>query len=253
MRSNHLTVREKSIVAGLYLSKFDVAGLRFLGFNSFKEAFNVIGLTLGVRAQSIHNYRDEFDPLFPNARLGWHKRKTRDYCKVIYEKYKDFDIDTLSEILKRSLYKNSDIDILAEQTQEIDNELNPSFAKRLITGQAAENYFVKHFSTIERFSGYHIEDTTLLGCGFDYKLTLGAEFNYLAVEVKGVNDFHGTISLTQKEYSVASILRDRYFLFVVKNFKESPIYELHGNPLQSNLDFIKNERKVIQITWNANI
>ena len=43
-----LTLREKSILAGLYLSKFDVEGLKVLGFGSFTEAFNVIGLALNV-------------------------------------------------------------------------------------------------------------------------------------------------------------------------------------------------------------
>ena len=74
-----LTLREKSILAGLYLSKFDAEGLKFLGFDNFTEAFNVIGLGLGVQPASVKNYRDEFDPLFPNERQGWHKREIRKY------------------------------------------------------------------------------------------------------------------------------------------------------------------------------
>jgi len=253
MNENLLTVREKTIIAGLYLSKFDSDGFRYLGFKSFKEAFNVIGLALGVPPKSIQNYRDEFDPLFPNVRLGWHKRKTRDYCKAVYEKYKYFDMDTLSIILKKSLYKNPDIDLLLEQTVEVDVGLETSFAKRLITGQAAENYFINNFQKIETFFGYSMEDTTNLGCGFDFKLSSITEYNFLAIEVKGVNELHGTISLTQKEHAVAKILGDRYFLFVVKNFKESPIHELYNNPLNSSLLFTKNERKVIQTIWNSQI
>lgn len=253
MIENYLTVREKTIIAGLYLSKFDSDGFRYLGFNSFKEAFNIIGLALGTSPKSIQNYRDEFDPLFPNARLGWHKRTTRDYCKKVYDKYKDFDMDTLSIILKRSLYKNPDIDMLLEQTMEVGVELETSFAKRLITGQAAEKYFINKFPTIEKFFGYSIEDTTSLGCGFDFKLSSKTEYKFLAIEVKGVNEIHGTISLTQKEYAVAEMLGDRYYLFVVTNFKESPVHELYNNPLKSSLSFTKNERKVIQTTWNSQI
>lgn len=60
MRMKQMSSRDKSILAGLYLSKFNSEGLRRLGFDSFTEAFNVIGLALGVRPASVKNYRDEF-------------------------------------------------------------------------------------------------------------------------------------------------------------------------------------------------
>ncbi len=55
-----MTTRDKLILAGLYLSKFDAAGLQRLGFESFMEAFNVIGYALGGKPARIKNYRDEF-------------------------------------------------------------------------------------------------------------------------------------------------------------------------------------------------
>jgi hypothetical protein len=42
-----IPVREKPVLTGLYLSKYDAAGLKKLGFESFVEAFNVIGYALG--------------------------------------------------------------------------------------------------------------------------------------------------------------------------------------------------------------
>jgi len=36
-------VREKSILTGMYLSKFDQRGLKELGCKSFREARNIIG------------------------------------------------------------------------------------------------------------------------------------------------------------------------------------------------------------------
>ena len=87
MQTKKMTRREKSVLAGLFLSKFDFEGLKFLGFDNFTEAFNVIGLALGVQPASIKNYRDEFDPLFPNERRGWHKREIRKYCKDIYDAF----------------------------------------------------------------------------------------------------------------------------------------------------------------------
>ena len=79
-----IATRQKLILSGLYLSKYDSQGLKSLGLDSFAEAFNVIGYALGARPASIKNYRDEFDPLFPNQRKGWHKRATRDYCLEIF-------------------------------------------------------------------------------------------------------------------------------------------------------------------------
>jgi len=66
--------RAKSILTGLYLSKYSQEGLKELGFKSFQEAFNVLGFSLSSKPASLKNYRDEFDPLFPNNRKGWHKR-----------------------------------------------------------------------------------------------------------------------------------------------------------------------------------
>lgn len=56
--------RDKLILCGLFLSKFDTFGLKKLGFSSFTEAFNVLGYALEAKAMNIKNYRDEFDPYF---------------------------------------------------------------------------------------------------------------------------------------------------------------------------------------------
>ena len=85
LSSQRIATREKLILAGLYLSKYDSLGLKKLGLKSFVEAFNVIGYAMGSRPASIKNYRDEFDPLFPNRRKGWHKRPIRDYCLKVFE------------------------------------------------------------------------------------------------------------------------------------------------------------------------
>src|ERR1700675_3034932 len=95
-----IAAREKLILAGLYLSKYDAAGLKKLGFESFLEAFNVIGYALGSKPASIKNYRDEFDPLISKRRKGWHKRPTREYCLKIFEEYKGLDLETFSGLIK---------------------------------------------------------------------------------------------------------------------------------------------------------
>ncbi|MDP2820876.1 MAG: DUF3883 domain-containing protein [bacterium] len=244
-----LTLREKSILAGLYLSKFDAEGLKFLGFDNFTEAFNVIGLALGVKPASVKNYRDEFDPLFPNERQGWHKREIRPYCKNIYNSFNALDITNFSNLLKEIIYENHELDVLMEQIAKKEDK-ESSFAKRLITGQAAEHYFKENYIKIDVFKDYQIEDTTKHGCGFDFKLyTPNSEF--LGVEVKGLNNSNGNIALTSKEYSVAQMLGGRYFLFIVKNFKEIPFHDYFQNPLNSKLKFNRIEMTIKQISWNT--
>ena len=68
LNPQRISSREKLILTGLFLSKYDKLGLRRLGFETFLEAFNVVGYALGGKPASIKNYRDEFDPLFPNRR-----------------------------------------------------------------------------------------------------------------------------------------------------------------------------------------
>ena len=58
--------RDKAILMGLFLSRFDKQALNSFGFTGFRQAYNVLGLSIGVKPNSINNYRDEFDPYFPN-------------------------------------------------------------------------------------------------------------------------------------------------------------------------------------------
>src|SRR2546427_11822767 len=100
LNPERIPTREKLIISGLYLSKYDSAGLRKLGFESFLEAFNVVGYALGSKPASIKNYRDEFDPLVSKRRKGWHKRPTREYCLKIFQNYKDLDFETFTGLIR---------------------------------------------------------------------------------------------------------------------------------------------------------
>ncbi len=243
-----IPTREKLILTGLYLSKYDTAGVKKLGFNSFLEAFNVIGYALGQKPASIKNYRDEFDPFFPNKREGWHKRPTREYCLEVFEDYKGLDFATFTSLVKSFAgYDENAWSEVEARPKKGDGE--SQFAKRLVTGLAAERYFESVRCTLPDFKGCSIENTTQLGCGYDFRLSPAAPGDFLAVEVKGLMDQTGGISLTPKEYGVASILASRFFLFVVKNFRESPFHAIYQNPLATALKFRKKERVTVHVSW----
>src|SRR6266436_320671 len=248
LNSQRIATREKLILVGLYLSKYDSLGLRKLGFGSFVEAFNVIGYALGSKPASIKNYRDEFDPLFPNRRKGWHKRQTRDYCLKVFKEYKNLDLESFCGLVKS--FVGYDENVWSQvQTKEEREESESHFAKRLITGLAAEQYFESVHPSLLEFEGYAVENTTRLGCGYDFRLRKEKEKDFLVVEVKGLKERVGNLSLTPKEHEIASTFGDRFFLFVVKNFQESPFHEIFQNPLSSRLQFTKKEIVTVQISW----
>ena len=247
-----ISSREKLILAGLYLSKYDSFGLKKLGFESFQEAFNVIGYGLGSRPASIKNYRDEFDPLFPNKRQGWHKRPRRAYCVEIYKKYKDLDVETFSALLK-SFVGHDENTLSISESKEEKAEGDSLFAKRLITGLAAEHYFEAIQPKLPEFKDYTLENTTRLGCGYDFRLARKSDDQFLAVEVKGLQDRTGSLALTPKEYEMASSLSERFFLFVVKNFRDLPVHDIYRNPLSSSLTFTRKESVVVRVSWSASV
>lgn len=241
--------REKSILTGLYLSKFSKNAISELGFKSYQEAFNVLGFSLGTKPSSIKNYRDEFDPLLPNHRKGWHKRTIRGYCKELYDDFKALNFIDFSELIKSFYIENYEIEKIIKN--ETKRDYAESVAKRLATGRAAEEYFKIEYKNIEEFSLFNITDTTQLACGFDYKLSNVTDF--YCIEVKGLNEKKGSVQLTEKEFNVAKNLKSKYCLFLVTNFKEKPVYNFIFDPLHSSLKFNKIERKVTQISYNTTI
>lgn len=70
---------QKEMLAGLFLSKFNTeeskAGLERLGYDTFQDAYKGLAELVGGTPLSVRNYRDEFDPVFPNGRTGYNMRK----------------------------------------------------------------------------------------------------------------------------------------------------------------------------------
>lgn len=242
-----LTIREKAIICGLFLSKFDSEGLTKLGFTTFKEAFNVLGLAIHSKPASIKNYRDELDPLFPNARRGWHKRELRGHCQKIYEIYRDYDLEDMAFLVSNITHCS-----LTSNIEEKDSE-SESFAKRLLTGRAAENFFLVNYRDEPEFALSDVIDVTQSGCGFDFRMQYNGTSAFEAVEVKGIRQEAGRISLTSKEHSIADIFGNRYYLYIVKNFDEKPYAVKYRNPLRTGIAFDRIERKITQISWSTKL
>jgi len=215
-----------------------------------------MGYALGGKPALIKNYMQEFDPLFPNSRQGWHKRQMRDHCREAYERFGLLSLPEFYRLLSPLLLNRvkplpDGMDELAALDEEkLENE---SFSKRLITGAAAEGFFESSFAKIADFTGHILTNVTRFGCGFDYRLQPANSRPFLAVEVKGIAAASGEIMMTSKEYQVAEYLGNRYFLCVVRNFTEKPVISLFQNPLDQGLGFIHRERQQTSLTWHAKI
>lgn len=94
---------------------------------------------------------------------------------------------------------------------------------------------------------------TQYGCGFDFQLRKSGAVDFLAVEVKGLNDSCGAIALTEKEHRVATSLSNKFYLFVVRNFREAPFHTIYRDPLTSGLTFSRQETRIVNINWRATI
>jgi hypothetical protein len=249
---DQIAPRKKLILAGLYLSKYDSLGLAQLGFHSFVEAFNVLGYALGGRPASIKNYRDEFDPIVSKRRKGWYKRPTRQYCLDVFEEYNNLDFETFTGLIRS--FAGFDARYWNQMDVRQDRKIGESqFARRLATGLAAERYFQTIHSTLPEFQSREIEDTTRLGCGYDFLITPAQRGGPLAVEVKGLTERTGGLFITPKEYEAAGAFGKRYYLFVVKDFARVPFHEFFQDPLSSRLTFKKTERTLVQVSWSTNV
>jgi Domain of unknown function (DUF3883) len=247
--NNSFSIRAKSILVGLYLSKFDNEALENLGFKGVNEAFNTLGYSIGSKPASIKNYRDEFDPFFPNPRKGWHQRQMREYCKKILDDFSSLSFETFTELIKSFVFKNYEVEKIVEQFEKKDK--SESVAKRLITGIAAEEYFKANYKSVNHFEEFELQDTTNFACGFDFKLSY--DIQYYCIEVKGLNTNKGSIGMTEKEFLVAQTLKEKYCLFIVSNFTEKPVHQYYFDPLNSILKFKKTERQVTQINYSTSI
>ncbi len=95
---------QKEMLAGLFLSKFNTkeskAGLKRLGYATFQDAYKGLAELVGGNPLSVRNYRDEFDPAFPNGRTGYNMRKMHPTRQAMLDAYGAMDLETMAELLE---------------------------------------------------------------------------------------------------------------------------------------------------------
>ena len=253
---SEMTVPNKKLMlAGMFLSKFNRQGLEALGYRSLQEAYNSFAFAVGGKPSSVKLYMQEFDPYFPNSRKGWRNRPIRPTRQELIDECGRLNLDEFSELLRTQFAANVDVDLAvgrAAMAAGVKDEGTSSFARRMMTGQAAENFFEANYSKVARFKDCSLQRTTSYGCGFYFKLSPPQEA-FLAVEVKGLRTPSGQIQMTEKEFKMARYLSRRFFLYVVTDFAHSPKPCVIENPLDAGIVFEQRAMESVQNVWVAQI
>lgn len=250
MENNH----KLGLYVSYYLARFDKAAYGNLGYGNKLETHKKIGELLSVNSNTVQNWRDEFDPLFEH-RAGWYQRPMSPSRVSVVQALEDLNEPQIREIV---------LDILSGRIQDNEEELeqllkvvttddrkkrNSKFILRGPTGKAAEELFIKYFSDNKKPTDGKLVDCRDLGVGYDFRIEGDAKNCF--VEVKGLSENIGGILFTNKEWTIAKVEGDNYFLCVISNLNEQPNVVFIQNPAE-RLNPQKNIYTSIQISWSVN-
>ncbi len=220
----------QALVVGYTMSRLDTVYLARRGLKSWRAAFLEAEKALGVPWANFKNLRDEFDPLHPNARVGWHDRPIRDSRQRVVDELADLGEDALLEMVER---------ILVRQTQELEEAIDslslPSkiahnVAERLLTGRRAEEFFQQYSSEIVGIPTQSLLDRRNAAIGYDFGVI---DRDDLAIEVKGLKAPAGVVLFTDREWSEAKFRADSYWLVVIGNMAVHPTASVFRDPCLS--------------------
>jgi len=231
------TENELALIIAFYISKFDRQGIENLGYTTFNAAYKDIERKLGVKATSLKNRRDEFDPIHENERVGWYQRPMSPSRVRIVEQFSSISEPTLREIVLDIISGERDtskavIEKLRETTRnpETKRRRGHKFVLRGPTGRKAEELFIKNFR--EGNTPFHgkLEDCRDFGTGYDFKIASGDSEQF--IEVKGLDGYTGGILFTDKEWRTAEQKANDYCLVVVSGLAGSPRLDYFLHPFK---------------------
>lgn len=251
---------ELAMIVAFYLSKYGERGLMNLGYRSYRQAFDSVGDLLGVKPNSVKNWRDEFDPFYDNGRKGWYQRGIRPTRAKVMEAFDGLSEDAFTEIVRDVLNPEKARTIAstlqptlteieqADTVQEEAIQREIRYTPRGPTGRMAEEVFIAKFrSGLTPFTG-DLQDRRDDGVGFDFEII--SEQGRSLIEVKGLAKERGGISFTDKEWSVANQNQSIYFLGLVIDILASPKIGFLQNPAQ-HLNPAYYAYTTVTVNWNV--
>ncbi|MDD5079749.1 MAG: DUF3883 domain-containing protein [Candidatus Omnitrophica bacterium] len=242
---------ELSLIIAYYISRYDRAGIRNLGYATFVGAYRDIGKRLGIKASSISNMRDEFDPIHDNNRVGWYQRPmSPSRCRIV-EMFSSISEPTLRDIVRDVIKGEQSVsNTLSELLEKATLFPDGKKRKQILrgpTGRKAEQLFENSFHKgLTPFAGEFI-DCRDLGEGYDFRINM--DDGEVFIEVKGLDGYTGGVVFTDKEWRIAGTKGDRYYLVVVAGISDKPKFYYVQNPVLKCLPR-RNISTSINISWN---
>ena len=183
------------MLAGYYLSRIDEAAYQRFPGSTQADVHDYLADIIGVPASSVKLWRDEFDPIHPNSRKGWHRRRMAP-SRVRMAEMLEGVSDTGVYRLLDDCIRNPDTDVIEmlRQAERANDEAAQAPSSRGVTGARAEELFVEWFESGQSIFDGPMKDCRLLQCGYDYEARFNGDVVF--VEVKGLKGENGGVLLT---------------------------------------------------------
>lgn len=240
-------IETEAIVIGYAMSRLDRDYLSARKFGSWTAAFREAASALSMPEASLNNLRDEFDPVHPNSRQGWHKRQLRPNRQRVLDELKDLSDDALLELVARILKRDEIATIEAIDSLAVVNHVAYNVAERLLTGRRAEEYFLANSVPIAQVAQHDILDMRQMACGYDFGVQYRPEW---AIEIKGLKASKGGIQFTDREWSEAKNRHEDYWLIVIGNLSQEPVPRIIRDP-HASLPIDSKYRQSITVEWHT--
>ena len=237
----------EAIIVAYAMSRLDLEFLKRFSYRSWREAFQDTGSRLGVPPASMKNLRDEFDPLHPNSRKGWHRRALRPNRQRVLGEFCDASDETLKEVASRLVRGDKEVQDMVVKPIVATRDRVENVAERLRTGRLAEDFFLHNSEQICGFSSSRLVDYRIEARGFDFGVK---HEDNLAIEVKGLKLMRGQILFTDYEWQQANRRRRDYWLVVVGSVVRVPRAVLIKDP-SSSIRAVSSLRQSTVVSWKA--
>ncbi len=222
-----LRLDTEALIIGYAMSRLDVEYFRYRNARSWRAVYEEAAQALAVRASSIKNLRDEFDPFHNNSRRGWHQRPIKPSRQRVLEDLQDLSNDALMALVDRSILRDEEATAEAVDSLTAVPRIAQNVAERLLTGRRAEEFFLTHSENLVGVKKTELVDHRQSACGFDFAVDGRPE---LRIEVKGLKPIEGEILFTDREWTEARSSRDNYWLVVIGNLISVPQGKVVHNP-----------------------
>jgi hypothetical protein len=236
-----------ALVVGYAMSRLDAGYLSARGFATWRQAYAEAAGALNEASASFKNLRDEFDPIHPNPRRGWHQRPLRPDRQRVLDELQEVSDDALLELVARIVGRDDEATGEAIDSLAVTTRVAYNVAERLLTGRRAEEYFLAHTRPLLGVGAVDILDFRQAARGFDFGIQ-GRP--YQAVEVKGLKERRGHIQFTDREWSEAKCRGGDYLLVVVGNLVAEPVARVMPNP-RALLDARCTYQKSVSAVWRS--